>query len=81
MSTTIEPPVLGYPKTRSLILNLEIQIENPDKEEYIFSDPSIENSGLQLGFVADLFDLLNFEASLGVSRINNETPESIKQKL
>lgn len=81
MATTTEPSASIYPKTIPVVLNLEIQIDGPEKEEYILEHPGSLDSGLQLGFIADLFDLLNFEASLGVSRINNETPETIKAKL
>ena len=72
----------SYPKSRKLTLALEIEIKDREQDEYIFENPDAPaESRLQLGFTADLFDLLNFEASLGVSSINGETPETIKAKL
>lgn len=80
----LQPEALGYPKLKTIILTLDIQIEDADKDGYIFESPLAsgdEGAKLQLGFIADLFDLFNFEASLGVIKINNETPETIKARL
>lgn len=89
MATTIAPSAGideggTYPKLKKVKLEIEVQIENADKDEYVYESPNaIGEAGeaLQLGFIADLFDLFNFEASLGVTRINGETPETIRQKL
>ena len=80
--TAISSETIGaYPKTRKLTLSLEIEIKDREQDEYIFDSPYSPEGRLQLGFTADLFDLLNFEASLGVSSINGETPSTIKAKL
>ena len=84
MATPEAVPVSIYPKNRKLTLSLEIQIKDREQDEYVFENPDAygeEADKMQLGFIADLFDLLNFEANLGVSRINDETPETIKAKL
>ena len=82
MSAMVTPASIGYPKRRKITLTLEISLGDKDQEEYMFESPdSPESEALQLGFVADLFDILNFEQSLGVLSINGETPETIKLKL
>ena len=76
-STMQEPS--GYPKVRDMVLTLSIEIKDKDQEDYLFDNPLSDT--LQLGFVADLFDMFNFEQSLGVLKINGETPETLKSKL
>ena len=71
----------GYPKLRKITLNLEVEMGDKDQEDYMFESPDSPDSPLQLGFIADLFDILNFEQSMGVQSINGETPSTIKAKL
>lgn len=75
-------------KTRKLSLELELKLESPEAEAYFFAQPTgNEPEGadaiptLRLAFLADLFDLLNFEGSLGVQSINGWTHDKIKKAL
>ena len=77
------PPTL-YPRKARVTLVLEIEIPDADRDSYIFADPleSADSTAiLQTGFLADLFDVLNFEVNLGVEKINNLTQAQITKTL
>lgn len=59
-----------FPQTRNILLSLEVEFPDQEHLQYMLDDAG----NLQLGFIADLFDLLNFESELGVVKINGVTP-------
>jgi len=64
----------NYPRKRKIVLELEFSFEDSDEESYIFSGENV-----QVGFVADLFDILNHDNELGVCSINGISQEDIKK--
>lgn len=82
---------MDFPQKVNIQLELEIEVENEDRYLLIFPAPSsshpldLDKEGkvlpLRLSFLADLFDLLNFEGELGVQSINGWTHPQIKKTL
>jgi hypothetical protein len=66
----------GYPKRRSIVVTLDISLDSPEEESYLFTGDS-----LQAGFVADLFDILNHDNELNVQSINGLTQADIQKLL
>lgn len=64
-----------------LTLTLELELADEEKARYILADPQSEALTPQIGFLADLFDLFNFEADLGVVSINGLTHTQIRKTL
>lgn len=75
-----EPVPLVYPRKAEIYLTLSLSIPDSQQDNYIFASPD-RSPVLQIGFLADLFDLLNNDANLGVLRINGNTHEQIKKTL
>lgn len=73
----------SYPHSASLTLTLEISVKDAEQESYLFAVPAVVGQipVPQIGFLADLFDLLNFEANLGVVKINGFTHDQITKTL
>ena len=78
MSTTATPQPTAnsenYPRKRKIVIEIEFTFEDSDEESYIFSGENV-----QVGFVADLFDILNHDNELGVCSINGISQEDIKK--
>lgn len=55
-----------YPKKLQLSLSLEVEVQTAEFEQYLADSAG----NLQMGFIADLYDLLNFQQELGVTLIN-----------
>ena len=68
-----------YPKQVAISLKLLINIEDQEKDNYVFSDPTAEQpeppapSDLQLGLIADIFDIFSFHTDLDIIEINGRT--------
>lgn len=73
--------VTQYPRAVTLSLTLEMEIPDEERDSYIFAAPAEEHEILQIGFIADLFDLFNFDSDLGVLRINGFTHAQITKTL
>ena len=81
-SSTPNPGGGLYPRRARAVIVLELEIPDAEKDSYIFSaDSLLGPEALQIGFLADLFDLLNFEATLGVEKINGYTHAQITKAL
>lgn len=76
---TIAPPS-SYPRKVQIQLTVELDILSQEEDGYIFASPA-DSAVLQLGFLADLFDILRTEGSLGVQKINGFTQQQIAKTL
>ena len=71
-----------YPKKVSLSLTLEVEVPTLESESYIFESPlGAGDSPLQIGLIADLFDVLQYHTDLSVTKINGSTFAEIQKKL
>jgi hypothetical protein len=74
---------VSYPQ--KVLINLQIQLEIPNSEaaSYIFANPetSSETGELQIGMIADLFDIFSYHSDLEVLKINGTTHAEIQKKL
>lgn len=68
-----------YPKTITIKLSLELQAVDSESEAYFLKDPPDEIPSTK--FLADLFDIFEYEGSIGVERINEFTKSQIAKTL
>lgn len=84
MATTIAsqdaPNTTSYPRRVTIALAVELEISSPEQDGYIFAAPA-ESSVLQIGFLADLIDILSVETDLSVTKVNSYTREQISKIL
>lgn len=78
-SSTVSSSSATYPRKVKMNLALELELKDEEQERYLFASES--GGVLQIGFIADLFDLLNFEATLGVEKINGFTNAQVTKVL
>lgn len=68
---------LGWPRRTRISLILEIDVSDQESLDYFLAPPSGDE--LQIGFLADLFDLFNFQQDFGVLSINGRTHAEIRK--
>ena len=70
-----------YPQKVSISLSLELEIEDSEGAAYVFAEPDTGSTEIQLGLIADLFDVLLYHTDLGVLKINGITLADVQKKL
>ena len=71
----------SFPQKVSISLTLELQIPDSEAASYIFDSPDTGSTELQLGLIADLFDILSYHSDLQILSINNLSLTEIQKKL
>jgi hypothetical protein len=71
----------SFPQKVSISLTLELQIPDSEAASYIFASPDTGSTELQLGLIADLFDILSYHSDLQILSINNLSLAEIQKKL
>jgi len=71
----------SFPQKVSISLTLELQIPDSEAASYIFASPDTGSTELQLGLIADLFDILSYHSDLQILSINNLSLTEIQKKL
>jgi hypothetical protein len=71
----------SFPQKVSISLTLELQIPDSEAASYVFASPDTGSTELQLGLIADLFDILSYHSDLQVLSINNLSLAEIQKKL
>ena len=74
-NTSVPSSPLSFPLKHTVNLELEFECVDQDALSYLVQP----DGSLNLGFIADLFDLCNFQADLGVCAINKVTPQDIRK--
>lgn len=72
------PEKKQFPQPIEVNLKLSLLVGSQEELDYFLAPGE---AGLQLGFVADLFDLFNFEQEYGVSEINGISHSEIRRLL
>jgi hypothetical protein len=70
-----------YPHKVTVTLSVELEVRDSEAESYIFADPASGSTDLQVGLIADLFDVLGYHTDLSVLRINGTTFADVQKKL
>jgi hypothetical protein len=70
-----------YPQKVTLALALELNVESDEAAAYIFAQPATGSTEIQLGLIADLFDVLGYHTDLQVLSINNLTLTEVQKKI
>jgi len=71
----------SFPQKVSISLTLELQIPDSEAASYVFASPDTGSTELQLGLIADLFDILSYHSDLQILSINNLSLAEIQKKL
>jgi len=70
-----------FPQKVTIALMLELELKDSEGAAYVFADPTTGSTELQLGMIADLFDVLSYHTDLMVQKINGITFAEVQKKL